>query len=66
MTGAGYLLAAVVLFPAPLLPNERSVPRLRDQTIEAARAELSAAGFVPSSGRTRRPGSRCRAATRWC
>jgi beta-lactam-binding protein with PASTA domain len=29
MTGAGYLLAAVVLFPAPLLPNERSVPRLR-------------------------------------
>ena len=47
MAGAGYLLAAVVLFPAPLLPNERSVPRLRGQTIEAARAELSAAGFVP-------------------
>ena len=47
MTGAGYLLAAVVLFPAPLLPNERSVPRLRGQTLEAAQAELSAAGFVP-------------------
>jgi serine/threonine-protein kinase len=47
MAGAGYLLAAVVLFPAPLLPNERSVPRLRGQTLEAARAELSAAGFVP-------------------
>jgi beta-lactam-binding protein with PASTA domain len=47
MAGAGYLLAAVVLFPAPLLPNERSVPRLRGRTLEAARAELSAAGFVP-------------------
>ena len=47
MAGAGYLLAAVVLFPAPLLPNERSVPRLRGQTLEAAQAELSAAGFVP-------------------
>ena len=50
MAGAGYLLAAVVLFPAPLMPNERSVPRLRGQTLEAARAELSAAGFVPEVG----------------
>ena len=50
MVGAGYLLAAVVLFPAPLLPNERSVPRLRGQTLEAARTELSAAGFVPGVG----------------
>jgi beta-lactam-binding protein with PASTA domain len=47
MAGAGYLLAAVVLFPAPLLPNERSVPRLRGQTLEAARTELKSAGFVP-------------------
>lgn len=50
MAGAGYLLAAVVLFPAPLLPNERSVPRLRGQTLEAAQAELSAGGFVPRVG----------------
>jgi serine/threonine-protein kinase len=49
MAGAGYLLAALVLFPAPLLPNERSVPRLRGQTLEAAQAELSAAGFVPEA-----------------
>jgi len=47
MAGAGYLVAAVVLFPAPLLPTERTVPRLRGQTLEAARAELAAAGFVP-------------------
>ena len=46
MAGAGYLLAAVVLFPAPLLPNERTVPRLRGQTLEAAQAELSSVGFV--------------------
>lgn len=50
MAGAGYLLAALVLFPAPLLPNERPVPRLRGQTLEAAQAELSAGGFVPMVG----------------
>ncbi|HVO34037.1 MAG TPA: PASTA domain-containing protein [Gemmatimonadales bacterium] len=34
----GYLLAALLLFPAPLLPNERQVPRLIGAT--AAQAEL--------------------------
>ena len=34
----GYLLAALLLFPAPLLPSEREVPRLIGVT--AAQAEL--------------------------
>jgi eukaryotic-like serine/threonine-protein kinase len=39
-----------VLFPAPLLPNERTVPQLAGQTLAAAQAELSAAGFVAEVG----------------
>jgi serine/threonine-protein kinase len=49
MTGAGYLVAALWLFPAPLLPNERQVPRVIGLSESAARAELSAAGLAPES-----------------
>jgi len=46
MAGAGYLLAAVVLFPAPLLPNERAVPRLLGETYLTAQAALRAQGLA--------------------
>ncbi len=46
MAGVGYLLAALILFPAPLLPNERAVPRLLGSTSDAALAELARSGFV--------------------
>lgn len=44
--GAGYLVAALVMFPAPLLPNERAVPRLLGQPFAAAQADLVRAGLV--------------------
>ena len=46
MAGAGYLLAALVLFPAPLLPNERAVPRLIGQPYAVAQGELRRGGFA--------------------
>lgn len=46
MAGVGYLLAALILFPAPLLPNERAVPRLLGRTSDAALAELARSGFA--------------------
>lgn len=45
MAGAGYLLAALVLFPAPLLPNERAVPRLLGESFATAQAELRRQGL---------------------
>jgi beta-lactam-binding protein with PASTA domain len=46
MAGVGYLLAALVLFPAPLLPNERVVPRLLGESYVSAQAELARAGLT--------------------
>ena len=41
----GYLVAALLIFPAPLLPNERQVPRVIGVTVEEAQRALGAAGF---------------------
>jgi serine/threonine-protein kinase len=62
MTGAGYLVAALVLFPAPLLPNERPVPRLLglDEDVarrELERAELAAAEIAREPHPTAAPGA---------
>lgn len=46
MAGVGYLVAAVVLFPAPLLPNERVVPRLLGESYLKAQEDLARAGFT--------------------
>ena len=46
MAGAGYLLAALVLFPAPLLPNERAVPRLLGEPYDSAQGELRRGGLA--------------------
>jgi serine/threonine-protein kinase len=46
MAGAGYLLAALVLFPAPLLPNERAVPRLIGEPYAVAQGELRRGGLT--------------------
>jgi len=46
MGGAGYLVAALVLFPAPLLPNERQVPRILGLAEAAARSELGRADLA--------------------
>jgi serine/threonine-protein kinase len=43
MAVAGYLVAALYLFPAPLLPSERVVPRLVGLDERAAEAELARA-----------------------
>jgi len=42
---AGYLVAAVLLFPAPLLPNERQVPRVIGVVVTDAQRALEAQGF---------------------
>jgi beta-lactam-binding protein with PASTA domain len=45
MALAGYLVAALVIFPAPLLPNERQVPRVIGSTAEAAARALAQEGL---------------------
>lgn len=56
MAGAGYLLAALVLFPAPLLPSERVVPRLLGESYAAARGDVARAGLaVEIAGREPHP-----------
>jgi serine/threonine-protein kinase len=53
---AGYLVAALYLFPAPLLPNEREVPRLLGLDEEAAAAEARRAGLdAAAAGREPHP-----------
>ncbi|OYV63979.1 MAG: hypothetical protein B7Z72_13940, partial [Gemmatimonadetes bacterium 21-71-4] len=42
---AGYLVAAVLIFPAPLLPNERLVPRVVGAPVDDAQRALQVAGF---------------------
>ena len=44
--GAGYLVAALWLFPAPLLPNERQVARVGGMMADDARRELERQGLV--------------------
>jgi len=46
MAGAGYLVAALVLFPAPLLPNERAVPRIVGVPYAVAQGELRRGGLA--------------------
>ena len=46
MAGAGYLLAALVLFPSPLLPNERQVTRVIGLGADEARRELEERGLA--------------------
>jgi serine/threonine-protein kinase len=41
----GYLVAALLLFPAPLLPSGRQVPRVIGVTLEQAERVLRDAGF---------------------
>jgi len=44
--GAGYFVAALWLFPAPLLPNERQVARVGGLTESAARRALEQQGLT--------------------
>ena len=46
MAGAGYLVVAVWLFPAPLLPSERVVPRVIGLGEREATRQLERAGLV--------------------
>jgi len=56
MAAAGYLVAALYLFPAPLLPNEREVPRVLGLDERTAGAELARAGLDASvAGREPHP-----------
>ncbi len=42
---AGYLVAALLIFPAPLLPSERRVPRVIGIPVDEAQRALHAGGF---------------------
>ena len=42
---AGYLVAAVLIFPAPLLPSERQVPRVIGSPVDEAQRVLHSGGF---------------------
>lgn len=54
--GAGYLVAALWLFPAPLLPNERQVARVGGMMADDARRELERQGLtVEVTGREPSP-----------
>jgi len=53
---AGYLVAALVFFPAPLLPNERQVARVTGKSESSARRDLEAQGLtVEVAGREPSP-----------
>lgn len=54
----GYLVAALVLFPAPLLPNERGVPRVLGMSEREAARALAGAGLTLESGREPHPDAR--------
>lgn len=45
MAGVGYLVAAIWLFPAPLLPSERVVPRVIGLSENEAQRQLERLGF---------------------
>lgn len=50
--GAGYLVAAIFVFPAPLFPHHQEVPRVLGMTISEARTAITTAHFVPSDAGT--------------
>jgi serine/threonine-protein kinase len=53
---AGYLVAALVFFPAPLLPSERQVARVTGMTENEARRELEKQGLTAAvTGREPHP-----------
>lgn len=45
MAGVGYLVAAIWLFPAPLLPSERVMPRVMGLSQNEANRQLERLGF---------------------
>ncbi len=49
MAGAGYLVVAVWLFPAPLLPSERLVPRVIGLTGREASRQIARLGLVATT-----------------
>ncbi|OGU03759.1 MAG: hypothetical protein A2085_00565 [Gemmatimonadetes bacterium GWC2_71_10] len=49
MAGAGYLVVAVWLFPAPLLPSERVVPRVIGLGEREARRQIERLGLVATA-----------------
>lgn len=49
MAGGGYLVAALWLFPAPLLPSERVVPRVIGMSEREASRQLQRQGFRVAS-----------------
>ncbi|HTR20926.1 MAG TPA: PASTA domain-containing protein [Gemmatimonadales bacterium] len=49
---AGYLVAALLIFPAPVLPSRQTVPRVLGMTLPQARQEIQRAGLVPQDGGT--------------
>ena len=51
---AGYLVAALVFFPAPLMPNERQVARVTGMSEDEARRELEQQGLA-ADGTGREP-----------
>ncbi len=62
MAGVGYLVAALWLFPSPLLPSEREVPRVLGLGEDEAMRELRRAGFTALAA-TREPHATASAGT---
>lgn len=50
MFGLGYAVAALFIFPAPILVGHRTVPRLVGMPIDEARSELTELGLQASDG----------------
>lgn len=48
--GLGYAVAAVFIFPAPILAGHRTVPRLVGMSVEDARSELADLGLQAEEG----------------
>lgn len=55
MAGGGYLVAALWLFPAPLLPSERIVPRVIGMSEREAGRQLQQLGFRVATAREPHP-----------
>lgn len=51
MAGAGYLVTAIWLFPAPLLPSERAVPRLMGLREREAMRQIEQLGLAVTTSR---------------
>jgi serine/threonine-protein kinase len=48
----GYLVAALLIFPAPVLSSRQSVPRVLGLALPDARQEIQRSGLVPQDGGT--------------